>query len=367
MEKYTSNSLPPTCIFTSLDTANNTMDAYNRMKNALYSKLTKCIISDPEYKAIVKHGSIGKDGFEVLYKLMTVCHPKLVVATNKTRDTNPRPVLTPSESIYSYCKKLSTWLTIEHIKGIQYTNDQVLDIFMEQLRTDDKYEVAVTAITSELTIKDTMLRNVGMTNFPEHLKIYHLPSTVMSYYTKEERNSLFPTDENSDDVIHTMGATDTARITPTDASDDMTEMFQVIIKAMNDSTDEKRIATRERIDEMCEGCGMYGHNVYKTGCDRCAQYLMIKKYLENNPQSVRGILSKYKRHQKNLSIQRKSKETRVSGRQQSPKRYNTSYSKARVKKLQDAIFHAMNSDSEDNDEESFASAAESNEDSSHGE
>ena len=115
--------------------------------------------------------------------------------------------------------------------------------------------------------------------------------------------------------------------------------------------------TRERIDEMCEGCGMWGHNVYQTGCDRCAQYLMIKKYLEDNPQNMKSILFKYKKHQKNLAAQRQKKQN--SSVEPTPtRRYNTRYSKARVKKLQDAIFQAMNSDSEENDSDAYASATE---------
>ena len=39
--KYTTNTLPSTCIFTQLTHADNTVDAYNRMKNALYTKLAK--------------------------------------------------------------------------------------------------------------------------------------------------------------------------------------------------------------------------------------------------------------------------------------------------------------------------------------
>ena len=357
--KYTSNTLPPTCILTSLDSSTNTIDAYNRMKNALYTKLSKATIQDPEYKAIVKHGSIGKDGFEILYELMTLCHPKLTVATNKTRDTNPRPSLTSVDSIYSYAEKLSTWLTIDSIKGLKYSDDQVLDIFMEEMCKDVKYEKAVNAINSELTIKDTMLRNVGMTNFPEHLKIYHLPSTVMSYYNKDERNALFPTEGENGEVIRSIQSTSAVGVPSQDHELETGEMVTVIMKAIYDSTDGIKRLTRDRIDEICEGCGMHGHNVYQTGCDRCAQYLMIKKYLENNPQSIKGILSKYKKRQKDIAQQRRSKGKNDSPPKQPQKRYNTRFSKARVKKLQDAINQAMESESEDNDNESYSSAVQS--------
>ena len=199
--KYTTNTLPPTCILTHLDAPSNTINAYNRMKNALYSKLSNSTFHDPEHKAIVKHGSIGKDGFEVLYELMTHCHPKLLVATTKIRDTNKRPELTSDDSIYSYAEKLTTWLTIESIKGLKHSDDQVLDIIMEEMRSDDKYDKGVKALDSELSIKDTFQRMGGNIQFPEHLKLYNIPSTIMSYYTEEEKKLMFPNEESTDGIV----------------------------------------------------------------------------------------------------------------------------------------------------------------------
>ena len=355
--KYTTNTLPPTCLLTHLTAVDNTIDAYNRMKNALYNKLAKSTFHDKEYDAIVKHGSIGKDGFEVLYELMTHCHPKLLVATAKIRDTNKRPELTSLDSVYSYCEKLTTWLTIESIKGLQHSDDQVLDIIMEEMRRDEKYGKAIKSITSELAIKDTFHRMSGTSTFPENLKIYHLPSTIMSYYTKEEREDLFPTDNNSDAVVNKVMVDEP--LNTSEMGSEMQELVQAIVKAMKDSTSKGTRITRERVDEMCEGCGMWGHNVYQTGCDRCAQYLMIKKYLEDNPQNIKSILYKYKKHQKNIATKRQNKSS-TEDKKVPNRRYNTRYSKARVKRLQDAIFQAMVSDSEETDEESFASATQSN-------
>ena len=357
--KYTTNTLPPTCIFNHLTTVDNTIDAYNCMKNALYNKLAKSTFHDKEYEAIVKHGSIGKDGFEVLYELMTHCHPKLFVATTKIRDTNKRPELTSKDSMYSYCEKLTTWLTIECIKGLKYSDDQVLDIVMDAMRNDEKYEKAVTSITSELSIKDTFQRMSGTANFPEHLKIYHLPSTIMSYYTKDEREDLFPTDTSSDGVVNKISAVEPLH--QHEMGLEMQELTQAIIKAMKESTGSGTKITRERLDEFCEGCGMWGHNVYQTGCDRCAQYLMIKKYLENNAQNIQSILSRYKKHQRNLAAQRQKKTT-TEDKKPPARRYNTRYSKARVKRLQDAIFQAMVSESDETDSDSFASATQSKSD-----
>ena len=71
-------------------------------ENALYAKLSKVKFHHAEYKAIVRHGSLHKDGFEVLYELMTQCHPKLMLATTKVRQINRQPSMDALDSIYSY-------------------------------------------------------------------------------------------------------------------------------------------------------------------------------------------------------------------------------------------------------------------------
>jgi hypothetical protein len=53
------------------------------MKSVLYSKIIKSTFNHPEHKVIITHGSEQQDGFEILYDLMTQCHPKLASATRK--------------------------------------------------------------------------------------------------------------------------------------------------------------------------------------------------------------------------------------------------------------------------------------------
>ncbi len=50
------NTIPSTCMFVTLGVDNNTIDAYRRMKSALYTKLTKTTFVQPEHNAIVQHG-----------------------------------------------------------------------------------------------------------------------------------------------------------------------------------------------------------------------------------------------------------------------------------------------------------------------
>jgi hypothetical protein len=292
--KYTSNTLPTTCMFKELNLNDNTVDAYNRMKNALYSKLRTSMFHDPEYKAIVKHGSIGKDGFEVLYELMTHCHPKLMVATSKVRSTNQRPELDSNDSIYTFVEKLETWLTIKSISGLQHTDDQILDITMEQMRTDARYNLAVQSINSELVMRDVYTRTHGVNIFPEHLKLYNLPGTVMSYYPKDERSTLFPTEDTTDAIVSKSVANETSNYSTPQGLNDL---VKAIVNVTAAPTNAQIKLAREGVAENCEGCGMWGHNVFKTGCDKCAQYILIKRFLEKNEDSVKPILTKYKKHQ----------------------------------------------------------------------
>ena len=100
------STIPTTCIFNTLSVIDNTVEAYKRMKSALYTKISKSKLEVPQYQAIVSHHSTTQDGFEVLYDLAVYCHPKLIVSTSKVRDTNPRPTMESTDSIYSFVKKV---------------------------------------------------------------------------------------------------------------------------------------------------------------------------------------------------------------------------------------------------------------------
>jgi hypothetical protein len=103
------------------------------MSSCLYTKLTKSKFHNPKYNAIITHGGIHQDGFEILYELRVHCHPKLVTATTKFHQTNHKPTFDQSDSIYSYAKKLQVWLDIEQINKHDFTNNEILNILLEQL------------------------------------------------------------------------------------------------------------------------------------------------------------------------------------------------------------------------------------------
>ena len=115
---------------------------------------------------------------------------------------------------------------------------------MEQLRKDEKYNLAVQSINSELTINDTLKRTTGTFGFPEHLKLYHLPSTVMPYYSKEEKNMLFSTEESTNEItsiVNQIRTTVNNLSSPVPTDDSLVGIAQVIVRVTTDSTEAKMV------------------------------------------------------------------------------------------------------------------------------
>jgi hypothetical protein len=339
-----SDTIPPTCIFHTLDINTNTVDAYRRMKSALYTKLSHVKFDHPQYQAIIKHGSITQDGFEILYDLMTYCHPKLIDATTKIRTTNQRPDFDATDSIYSYTEKLQVWIDIETINNHHLSHDDILNIVVEQLQNDTRYDIAIAGINSELTLRDTFHRHMGSSVFPEGLKLKNLPSTIMSYYSEDDKKTLFPTPSTTSGIISTM-------YTPDDLSN-------AIINSFNGRQNNM---ARKSIDEMCKGCGKYGHDIFHNGCDFCAQFVLAGEFFKKHPTASTRIVEQFKEHQKSRQVNRNKnnrnnhnrndpfKADRSSrnpnNRNDNKARYNTR-SRARVKSLRDALSEVIEEGSE---------------------
>ena len=190
---------------------------------------------------------------------------------------------------------------------------------MDQMRSDTRYDIALASINSELTMKDTFTRQYGVTQFPEHLKLYNLPSTIMSYYSMDDKKDLFPSSNSTSYVINKMHAsieTDVELHEPD-------VLAKAIIHAATDSTEAKVLLARKGIDKTCPGCGMYGHDVFQTGCDKCAKYILIKQFLDKYPNSLNKIVSKYKEHQSERKKSRNERTTSKNDKPKIPHRFNT--------------------------------------------
>jgi hypothetical protein len=327
------NTIPSTCIFDTINATDNTINAYRRMKSVLYTKISKATFTSPVHQAIVQYGITQQDGFEVLYDLMTHCHPKLLQANNRFRQTNKRPDFIQSDSIYSYVNKLQTYLDIEKINNHEFSNDDVLNIVVEQLQDDTRYEIAIAGIRSELMLRDTVQRQIGEAPFPESLQLRNLPATIMSYYTEDDKKALFPA----------LDLTATVRRAIFQDYDD--------IDAIVNSMKRNNMPARESVDKTCKGCGQFGHDVYHQGCDFCAKFLLATEYLEQNPNAKKGILYKYKKHQSLRKEARAGKDDKPKKTEFNPKRnhrYNTR-SRAKVNMLTDLLATALNLESDDDE------------------
>ena len=93
-----------------------------------------------------------------------------------------------------------------------------------------------------------MLEQHANTPFPQHLSLNTLPYTIINVYTQEERNSLFGTD------------------TDLTASQSNKPMINAMRGRRNydNQTTRSDIIPRARINEFCECCGEYGHNLKKN-------------------------------------------------------------------------------------------------------
>ena len=341
-------TIPTTCLLQSLSVLDNTVEAYTRMKSALYTKVAKAKFENLEYKAIVDHHATTQDGFEVLYDIACYCHPKLVSTTSKVRDTNPRPVMKQSDTIYTFVKAMQTWIEIEQINGVCHSEMKIIDIVLEELRTDTRYEAACTGIIGQLSMTEAYNRQFKVNDFPTELMLQNLPKTVMSYYTDEEKLQLFPT--QSADRVSTLVSTPKRSNTTTD------QLCASIIKSIKDNKN----LSRKAIDAFCQGCGKYGHDAFQTGCDFCAQLLIARNFMETNPNSAKQILKKYKTHQHHRQPKHSKEKSTEQSTTKPPRRQSYRQRRARIKQATDVlatIFDESDEESGTNsDQESYHDA-----------
>ena len=139
-------------------------------------------------------------------------------------------------------------------------------------------------------------------------------------------------------------------------------MDEICTAIINSFKSNKNI-TRKALNEICEGCGKFGHNGFQSGCDFCAQLLMARTFLDNNPKSVAPILRRYKNHQFQRQRNYKGKHSDSSDQQiqqrsgQKP-RYNLrNKNKAKIKQMTDAMLDYLEDpDDDDSDTHSFHDA-----------
>ena len=128
--------------------------------------------------------------------------------------------------------------------------------------------------------------------FPSSLKLHTLPYTIVNLYTTEECNSLFGNDADPA-LTNTMRAT----INKLNNNQRVANPYKPQGTNITTSSSPMTFNNRVRINEECECCKTWGHNVWKNGCDFAAQYINTKKFLDANPNAISKILGLYKSHQ----------------------------------------------------------------------
>ena len=336
--------LPPTCIFTSLSTVDNTEVAYQRMRSVLYQKIMKATFARPEHQAIVMNYSITQDGFALLYDLAARCHPHILEKSSRYNRFNARPQMTSDDNIYTLKRKYETWLELEQVSRRVYTDECVLRYIMKDLEDDNRYEKALQHLRVDLSTHETMKRHSSnWVPFPVELMLHNLPQTVMSCYDDDEKDSLF-----SDATISKMSSA----TSDTDTSNSSNVIEEGFVRTVFDTGENEdvqafinvmkrsdRLPKRESIDALCKGCGRYGHDIFHQGCDFCAQLSIALKFLEKNPQEIRRVIKEYMNHQKQRQTKRNEPDEKQRNNQ---KFYRKKSMKATVKTLSNAIQSALN-------------------------
>jgi hypothetical protein len=226
-----------------------------------------------------------------------------VAITNKYRNINEKPTFERSDSIYSFCNKLQSWLDIEYINNHVHTEDDIINMVLEQLRSDTRYDKAVESITQQLTFNDTFQRQLGTVVFPDGLKLRNLPGTIMSYYSPTEKLELFSTEDNKFSINKVNDANS--------------------IKAIINSLNGRPSYARESIDAFCPGCGQHRHNVFQSRCDFCAKQLLVTEFFKKFNNMKPNIVEKYKDHQKKIKAakQERQKGGYSKSARQNPRKY----------------------------------------------
>ena len=355
-------SIPPTCFLQHPNQADNSDLAYKRMRAVLYQKISKAEFVQAEHRAIIQNHSVTQDGFAALYDLAARCHPHLLARTSRYNRFNTRPQMLPEDNIYTLKRKYENWLELEKIDNHKYTDECILRFIMEDLREDSRYDKAVRALEVELSTFDTMKRHTqSYIPFPMDLYLHNIPQTVMACYTDDEKESLFSSStisKMSDTASTSSSSSMEQGYVRTLFSTGDHEDIQCFINVMKSSN---RMPARESLDQYCQGCGKYGHDIFHQGCDFCAQLSIALKFLDKHPDEVKKIIKKYMSFQRQRKIHRKEKEAKSGNDKRSKKKpeYNRRNFKATVRALQTALNEFSSSHNEDSDDSaSYADAKE---------
>ena len=336
--------LPPTTLFTTLLTLDNSELAYKRMRSALYQKISKATFQNPEHKEIVTNHAVTQDGFALLYDLAARCHPHLASQTSRYNRYNIRPQMLPHDNIYTLKRKYETWLEIERVDNHTYSEEKILSYVMQDLHQDNRYDRALRQLEIDLSTHQTMQsQSANHIPFPTDLLLHNLPQTVMSCYSDEEKTTLFSESSIShlSDSTSSSGTSIEHGYVRTLFSAGNHDDIQAFVNVMKTRSN---MPARTSVDKFCQGCGKYGHDVYHQGCDFCAQLSIALKFLEKHPDDVKDIIKTY------MNFQRQRKKNSQKMKQPNKSPFKKKSVRATVNAIQTALGELVDHDSSESDQ-----------------
>ena len=277
-------SVPTTC---NLDPVgnNNFHQAYQQMATAIFSKLNKVKYDKvPFFSNMIDYKKATQDGYRVLYAFLTCCHPKLVQRTKMDI-----PKMVPNGNFFSFMRMFNNWLEYEKIAQRNYSDIENLSVVIDVLKTDGRFEKALSTINMQKQLYEQMCKLNKNQPIPRELTVDIIPYTIMNAYESDEKRDLF-SDSNETDAPTINRLNNDQNNNRQRGPPQRNAKFRMpVVQPLG--------AGRARVDEVCKGCGNFGHSVFKNGCDFIANHIRATRFIESNPNMIEKILRYHAQHQ----------------------------------------------------------------------
>ncbi len=328
--------------------------AYQAAATALHSRITRADFSKvPIYDELIKDDirTGDTDGFKLLYKILTMCHPALI----KRRSSMVQPTLPPNGNFFAFVRKLENWIVFESISHRQYNDEWKLEYVMEAMKNDGRFEESHSQLQNEFNLHKMMKsQNPVTATFPKRLQLEQLPYTIMSMYKDpSEKLVLFGERTSTTDAIS--NKLQAPSVDDDDFSEDTTAFINKFSKKQPRTS--PRLAkpsntTRQRLNKICECCGIFGHNVHDNGCDLAATFIKTSKFVKENPSIARKVIPIFEAHQNKRMVDagKRTSTTSFKDRFKSAATSNRLKITPAIKALISSIDDALYNDDDDEDD-----------------
>ena len=285
------NSVPTTCNLEKLGN-NSYYQAYQRMATTLFTKLNKVNFSKvPTFRTLIEYEKSTQDGYRVLYNLLSCCHPRLAEQTKLDV-----PKMDTNGNLFTFVRHYKNWLEYERISNRLYNDLENLMMIISVLENDGRFVKALGVISMQKHMYEQMCKMNPSTPFPTSLTIDTLPHTVMNSYDAEEKRELFGS-ETIPTINRLSRSTNPYSSTNSSSNRQQQNRQQQNRQSSNTSFPSTLTTSRSRLDEMCPGCGIYGHNIFKNGCDFTASFIKAQRFVDKNPNLISQLLREHAKHQ----------------------------------------------------------------------